>query len=213
MMGNRRALACLVALATFMRLKFEPYGTSSHYFRSPSMPLHTSVLNFVQNSAFLCYSVIWRGTVAHPSRKTPSYGRTGETCVRIQQNNYMWQWTAWSQVIGGLGMEVGCVFDISPREIHHNIQYGNTVSRLPRIYVKDRIMDDFNNQTTLINIVVESRGRISKRRIGTKFREQTGTSISTSTLVRKLKDLKVAVKQRRYKPCLTKTHKWTRYFF
>jgi len=99
------------------------------------------------------------------------------------------------------------------KNIHHEIRYGDTVFRLPRIYVKDKIMDDFNNQTILVNIVVESKGRISKRQIGTKFGEQTGTSISNSTLVRKLKDLKVAVKRRRYKPMLTKTHKWTRYFY
>ena len=110
-------------------------------------------------------------------------------------------------------MEVGCAFDISPQENSPQDSIWKTVFRLPRIYVKDRIMDDFNNQKTLINIVVESKGRISKRRIGTKFREQTGTSISISTLVRKLKDLKVAVKRCRRKSCLTKTHKWTRYFF
>ena len=97
--------------------------------------------------------------------------------------------------------------------VHKKIRFGSTVFRLPRIYVKDRIMDDFNNQEALVNILVEAKGRISKRRIGAKFRKQTGKSISDSTLVRKLKDLKVMVKRRRYKPVLTKTHKWTRYFY
>ena len=32
-------------------------------------------------------------------------------------------------------------------KIHYKIRYGSTVFRLPRVYVKDRIMNDFSNQT------------------------------------------------------------------
>ena len=84
-------------------------------------------------------------------------------------------------------------------KIYKKIRYGQTVVRLPRIYVHDRIMDDFNMQQALIHIIVENKGRVSKRRIGTKFREATGTDVSNSTLIRKLQELKVLVKRRRYK--------------
>ena len=97
--------------------------------------------------------------------------------------------------------------------IWKKIRYGRTIFRLPRIYEVDRIMNDFKYEQKLISIVVESKGRVSKRRIGAKFREQTGSKVSDSTLIRKLKAIKVLVKRRRYKPALTQTHEWTRYFF
>ena len=61
--------------------------------------------------------------------------------------------------------------------------------------------------------MVEAKERVSERMIGAKFREQTGSRVSDSTLIRKLKAIKVLVKRRRYKPKLTQTHEWTRYFF
>ena len=54
-------------------------------------------------------------------------------------------------------------------KIYKKIRFGQTVFRLPRIYIHGRIMDDFQMEETLIDIVVESKGGLSKRRIGTKF--------------------------------------------
>ena len=97
--------------------------------------------------------------------------------------------------------------------IYKKIRFGQTVFRLPRSYVADRIMDDFNMEQALIHILVDNKGRVSRRRIGRKFRDATGTNVSDGTLVGKLQELKCLVKRRRYKPKLTETHEWTRYFF
>ena len=89
-------------------------------------------------------------------------------------------------------------------------RYGQTVFRRPRVYVKDRIIDDFYYCKTLINMAVEAKGRISTRRIGKEFRDATGATIINLTLVRKLKALEVLIRRRRYNPKLTKTHDWSR---
>jgi hypothetical protein len=92
------------------------------------------------------------------------------------------------------------------------IRHGKTVFRKPRIY-NDNLMDSLENHLALIEIVVDAKGRLSKRRMAAKFFRQTGVNISADTLVRHLKTLKVEVCRRRYCPQLTEVHKVQRYVF
>ena len=92
------------------------------------------------------------------------------------------------------------------------IRHEKTVFRKPRIY-NDNLMDSLENHLALIEIVVDAKGRLSKRRMAAKFFRQTGVNISADTLVRHLKTLKVEVCRRRYCPQLTEVHKVQRYVF
>ena len=89
---------------------------------------------------------------------------------------------------------------------------GKTVFRKPRIY-NDNLMDSLENHLALIEIVVDAKRRLSKRRMAAKIFRQTGVNISADTLVRQLKTLKVEVCRRRYCPQLTELHKVQRYVF
>ena len=95
---------------------------------------------------------------------------------------------------------------------YNSIRHGKTVFRKPRVY-DDCIMDSLENHLALIDIVVDNKGRLSKRRMAEKFARATGTHVCCDTLVRHLKTLKAQVARRRYCPQLTETHKMQRYVF
>jgi len=77
----------------------------------------------------------------------------------------------------------------------------------------DKICDAWDVEQALVSILVKRKGRVNKRSLSRLVKEETGKEISTSSLVRKLKDLKVEVKRRRYAPLLTPVHKLTRYYY
>ena len=100
-------------------------------------------------------------------------------------------------------------YGVTPATVHNtynNIRHGKTVFRKPRIY-DDCIMDSLDNHLALIEIVVDSKGRLSKRRMAAKFALRTGNSVSCGTLIRHLKMLKREVPRRRYCPQLNDIHK------
>ena len=96
--------------------------------------------------------------------------------------------------------------------IYSDIRHGKTVFRKERFY-DDKIMDVLENHFALIDIVVDAKGRLSKRRMAAKFERATGLTVSSDTLVRHLKQMKAEVARRRYAPQLTETHKMQRYVY
>jgi len=105
------------------------------------------------------------------------------------------------------GVSTGTVYTTWDR-----IRHGKEVFRKPRVY-DDCIMDSLENHLALIDIVVDNKGRLSKRRMATKFLDKTGILVSSDTLVRHLKSLKARVTKRRYCPQLTELHKMQRYVY
>ena len=101
----------------------------------------------------------------------------------------------------------------SVRSIHAKIRFGKTIHRATYSPQIDRVLDVFSTERTLIDMVVRMKGRTSKRRLGTAFREETGMNVSDSTIYKKLKELKVEVARRRYRPWLSSQHMTARYFF
>lgn len=80
------------------------------------------------------------------------------------------------------GISRGTVYSI-----YQEIKHGKTVFRKGRIY-KDNIMDVLENHLALIDVVVDNKGRLSKRRMASKFHRLTGVKMSCDTLVRHPKE-------------------------
>ena len=99
------------------------------------------------------------------------------------------------------------------QNIFQKIRYGETIYKVTRLPSQDKIMDMWGHNQTLIDIVVERKGRISQREIARAFRDRTGVPVATSTVVRALKAMKAEVARRRYKPLLSPAHRMARYFF
>ena len=99
------------------------------------------------------------------------------------------------------------------RTIYMQVRYGTTIYRASRTPFKDRILDVFEREQALIGILVKKKGRLTAEQIGNLFREQTRLNVSTSTIIRKLKELKVEVCRRRYRPMLTPACRQCRFLF
>lgn len=85
---------------------------------------------------------------------------------------------------------------------YQRIRHGKTVFRKERLY-NDKIMYTLENHLALIDVVVDCKGHISKRRMVHKFFLKTYLKVECNTLVRHLKSLKAEVARRRYCPQLT----------
>ena len=126
--------------------------------------------------------------------------KDGRPAARGAVSKLAWQW--------GLNCHGKCI-----RDNFRKGRYGKTIGILKRTTLKDKICDSFVIENTLIDILVKKKGRVNKQRLPVLLRKQTGVTVSPNTIVRKLRELKVIVKRRRYCLILTPVQKLTRYYF